>query len=145
MNKRLLFLAVAVASLAFAPAPLPRPQRRESSENDLNKMQGSWVRVKLGIGGQPNEDNCPVTITGTRMQFPSADDAWTLTLEAGRSPRTIDARRVNNEKSLFRGIYRFEGGDLIICWRGADANPERPTDFTAGVQGVWYQVYKRQR
>jgi uncharacterized protein (TIGR03067 family) len=77
------------------------------------------------------------------MQFPSKDDAWTLTLDPSKNPKTLDAKRVNNPNSQFRGIYRFEGGSLIICWRGADANPQRPTDFTAGVSGVWYQVYKR--
>src|SRR5262249_24547085 len=109
MNKRLLFLAVAVVSSvtlsSAAPAPLPRPQRRGASEDDLQKMQGKWVRVKLGIGTPAREDNCPVTITGTRMQFPSPSDAWTLTLDTGRSPRTIDAKRVNGENSQFRGIY----------------------------------------
>ena len=29
--------------------------------------------------------------------------------------------------------------DTAFIW------PERPVDFTAGGQGVWYQVYKRQK
>jgi uncharacterized protein (TIGR03067 family) len=143
---RRLLLSAALLSLAFAPAPLPKKSRnkRDTNESDLARMQGKWVRVKLGISGHPNVDNCPITITGTRMQFPSPDDAWILTLDAGRSPKSIDAARVTDRNSLFRGIYRFEGGDLIICWRGPDQKPERPQKLEAGAQGVWYQVYKRQ-
>jgi uncharacterized protein (TIGR03067 family) len=145
MNKSLFLLVIAGLSLAFAPAPFPKPGKRESKDDDLARMQGAWVRVELGIGVEPNPDNCRVTITGTRMQFPSASDAWNLTLDLGKKPRTIDARHVDNANSLFRGIYRFEGDNLIICWRGAGADPERPTEFTAGVREVWYQVYKRQK
>jgi len=76
------------------------------------------------------------------MQFPSAGDAWTLTLDTAARPKTIDATQVNNATNIFRGIYRFEGDNLIICWR---QNDNRPTDFTPGVQGVWYQVYQRQK
>jgi uncharacterized protein (TIGR03067 family) len=142
MRKSLFFLVPAVLALAFAPAPFPRPskQRGDTNESDLKKLQGAWTRVQLGIGVPPGVDNCAVTITGTRMQFPSPDDAWTLTLQATRKPKLIDAARVNAQKDVFRGIYRFEGGTLIICWRH---NGDRPTNFTAGVQGVWYQVYKR--
>lgn len=144
MNRRLLLLFV-VLSLAFAPAPFrSRPAKRDTSEGDLLKMQGKWVRVKLGISSQPNEDNCPITITEKHMQFPSPSDAWTLTLDATQSPKTLDAVNVGNKASVFRGIYRFEGNDLIICWRGPQQSPERPTSFEAGVQGVWYQIYRRQ-
>src|SRR5207249_4888557 len=72
MRKSLLFLATAVLSLAFAPAPFPRPGKRgDTNESDLKKLQGAWTRVQLGIGTQPGADNCAVTITGTRLQFPS--------------------------------------------------------------------------
>jgi uncharacterized protein (TIGR03067 family) len=143
--RRGVLLLIASLSLAFAPAPFPRRGKREPNASDLQKMQGAWVRVQLGISAQPSADNCAVTITGDRMQFPSRTDAWTLTLDPGRRPRTIDATRADNSKSLFRGIYRFDGDSLIICWRGAGADPQRPADFTAGVQGVWYQVYKRRK
>lgn len=138
-------LLAACLALAFAPAPFPRPGKRAADENDLKKLQGAWLRVQLGIGTTPKENNCPITITGTRMQFPVADDAWALTLNPAGKPKTLDARRISNPGSLFRGIYKFEGDSLIICWRGPSADPKRPTDFTAGVEGVWFQVYKRRK
>jgi uncharacterized protein (TIGR03067 family) len=141
MRKSLLLLVV--ASLAFAPAPFPRAGKRGSNESDLKKMQGRWDRVGLGTGEKPRPSTCLVTITGTRMQFPAADDAWVLTLGTTSNPKWLDAKRVNNPNSLFRGIYKFEGDALIIYWRGPDANPARPTDFTPGQPGVWYQVFKR--
>src|SRR3954463_13989149 len=118
MRKSLFFLATAVLSLAFAPAPFPRPGKRgDTNEGDLKKLQGAWVRVQLGISMQPGPDNCAVTISGTRLQFPSKDDAWTLTLVATKKPKQIDARRVSNQKDVFQGVYRLEGDTLTVCWR----------------------------
>jgi uncharacterized protein (TIGR03067 family) len=139
----LLLLLLVCLSLAFAPAPLPR-RGRGAAENDLQRMQGKWVRVELGISAPARPDNCPITITGTLMQFPSPNDAWKLTVDQSRRPnKAIDAAHRDNPATLFRGIYRFDGGRLIICWRGATNDPVRPEDFTPGAQGVWYQVYRR--
>jgi uncharacterized protein (TIGR03067 family) len=143
MRTTTLLAAVALA-LAFAPAPFPRPTRRDTKESDLTKMQGRWVRVKMTIGGRPGAQNTPVTVAGERMQFPAADDAWTITLDVTKRPKQIDLRRISNPKQMFRGVYRFDGDTLTICWRMSPEEKQRPTEFSEGGEGVWFQVYKRQ-
>ena len=144
MFRTMLFLAAA-GSLAFAPAPFPRPTRRDTSESDLKKLQGAWVRVTMTINGQPGAQNTPITITGTRMQFPSAGDAWTITLDTSKRPKTLDARRIGSPTNVFWGVYRLEGDTLTICWRHNVTEDKRPTDFDGSKSGIWYQVYKRQK
>jgi uncharacterized protein (TIGR03067 family) len=145
MRKQLLFIAAAALSLAFAPAPFPRPGKRVTSESDLQRMQGTWVRVKLTIGGKPGVQNVAMTITGNRMQWPSPSDAWVIKLDPSKNPRTIDQHHANNENSVFRGVYRWDGDTLIICCRQNATEQTRPTDFDGSKPEVWYQVFKRQK
>src|SRR5438876_567804 len=96
--RRSSLLLAALLSLAFAPAPFPRPGKRDTSESDLKKMQGAWVRVKNTFHGRSQEANdTPVTITGMRMQFPAASDAWTITLDATKKPKTIDLKHIDGD------------------------------------------------
>jgi uncharacterized protein (TIGR03067 family) len=140
-----LFLAAAVLSLAFAPAPFPRPGKRDTNDSDLKKLQGAWVRARLTMNGRSNADSTPITITGQRMQFPVPSDAWTLTLDVTKKPKTIDARQIGNGRNVFWGIYRLEGDTLTICWRHNVTEDQRPTTFDESAAGVWFQVYKRQK
>src|SRR5262249_16818397 len=145
-------LAAAVLSLGFAPAPLPRPN---STKEDMKKLQGGWVRVQLTIAGRPTSDGpngCPITITGDRLQFPSAADAWTITLDARKKPKWIDytGATPSMKGTFFRGIYRIEGDTLTICVRQKATEKDRPTDFSPGKPSKggfehWIQVYKRKK
>jgi uncharacterized protein (TIGR03067 family) len=145
MRKSLSLLAIAVVSLAFAPAPFSRPARRDNNESDLKKMQGKWVRIRNTVDGAEWGGGTPVTITGNRMQFPSPDDAWTITLDVAKSSRWIDLVQVNQPQSNFRGVYRVQGNMLTICWRHNVTPANRPTSFAPKQSGVWYQVFERRK
>jgi uncharacterized protein (TIGR03067 family) len=143
MYRSPLLLAAVVLSLAFAPAPFPRPGKRDTNESDLKKLQGGWLRVTMTLDGQFRQDNTPITIIQARMQFPAPTDAWTLTLDATKKPKTIDARNVGNPQNVFYGIYQIEGDTLTICWRHNVTVDKRPTNFDRAAPGVWHQIYKR--
>ena len=54
-------LAGGVLSLAFAPAPLPKP---DPSKEDLERMQGAWLRISATQGGVVRPLNDVVEIVG---------------------------------------------------------------------------------
>jgi uncharacterized protein (TIGR03067 family) len=144
---RRLLLPLVTLSLAFAPAPFPRP---DSPKDDLKKMQGTWERVALTIGGAAHPEapgQITIVITGTHLQFPSPQDAWTITLDAGKKPRHFDYRGAAPpvQKITFRGIYRLEGDTLTICCVESARGEDRPTKFESLGGQVWLQVYKRKK
>jgi uncharacterized protein (TIGR03067 family) len=146
MRERLLFL-VAGLSLGFAPAPFPKP---DPTKEDLKDLQGAWVRVKLTIDGRPSSDGpngCPITIKGNHLQFPSPDDAWTITLDATRKPRTIVYKAASKALAghVYRGVYRLEQDRLTLCVRHGGEEKDRPNDFDANKPGLWLQVFERKK
>jgi uncharacterized protein (TIGR03067 family) len=145
MRQGLFLLAVVVVSLAFAPAPFPRPARRDSHESDLKKLQGLWWVVRHTVDGSEALGLATVTITGDRLQFPSPDEAWTITLDVARTPRWIDLVPVNQPASCFRGIYRVQGNKLTICLRQEASPADRPTSFDPRQKRVWYLVFERRK
>ena len=141
---RTLALCLATAlCLAFAPAPFPKSGRPAGNEDDLKKLQGKWLRVQSN--GQPT-DRAPATITGDRMQFSSASDAWILKLDATKSPRRIDFVKVGEKGNFYRGVYRVEGDTFTYSIRYGASEENRPLSLDLDKRGdAWVQVYKRQR
>jgi uncharacterized protein (TIGR03067 family) len=138
--RTMLLVVAALAGLAFAPAPFPR---RRAPVDDLTLLQGKWQRVESH--GQVERDGVVVTITGTRMQFPSREDAWTLTLDQNRRPRRIDFAQIGGMKTDFRGVYRIEGDTFTYCVRHGASEAERPLSLDGDQKNVWLQVYRRQK
>jgi uncharacterized protein (TIGR03067 family) len=137
----------ALLSLAFAPAPFPKP---DSTKHDLNKLQGTWTRVSLTIGGRRHDeglDGTTIVITGTRLQFPTPHDAWMISLNAKKSPKLFDYTGATPtvKDFVFRGIYRLEGDTLTICCNQGKEDKNRPTKFESAGGHVWLQVFKRKR
>jgi uncharacterized protein (TIGR03067 family) len=142
-------LALAVLMLGFAPAPFPRSDRRKSNQSDLERCQGTWVRVQLHIDGQPRNEGpngTTITITSNRLQFPVASDAWFISLDETKRPRQITYRGATDtvRRHVFRGVYRLEGDTLTICCRDGEEK-DRPLDLSATGQGIWLQVFKRRK
>jgi len=140
--------------LGFAPAAGPKPDRR----SDLEKMQGTWDRTHLTIGGRLQEEppaDGKIEIKGTHLQFPTPADSWTITLDPKRDPKWFDYRGnisfakdgkfPSNTDTIYRGIYRLEGDTLTICSVRNGSEKDRPTKFKSTGGAVWLQVFKRQR
>jgi uncharacterized protein (TIGR03067 family) len=124
----------------------PKPDR----PSDLEKMQGTWYRTDLTIAGEVQDEKpgeVKIEIKGTRLQFPTPEDSWTITLDAKRDPKWFDYRgnKPPNTDTIHRGIYRLEGDTLTICTVRNGDEKDRPTKFESTGGAVWLQVYKRQR
>lgn len=103
-----------------------------SEQDDLKRMQGEWKVEKAQRGGEspPAEDltKLSVRIDGNKMSIDDGsarDERAAITLDPSQKPATIDLKRLSDDKVL-RGIYKFDGDTLTICWDREDA---RPTEF----------------
>jgi uncharacterized protein (TIGR03067 family) len=134
MRRTLLLLAGLL--MGFAPAPLPRQERPDAaSQGDLQAMKGAWIERFSG--------SAVVTIMGDRMEYAS-NYAWKLTLNAKTSPKRIKAVGVGSEVAgkTRSGIYRLEGGKLIICWRRQLAGKlDWPSSLDPFHKDVWIEVF----
>src|SRR5262249_43228652 len=96
-------------------------------------MQGVWVvfeyKVEGGdLVGKFRETFC-FRFEGSRLTCTTGDavcSRWDLTLSPGSAPREITKKEVGG-RCVLRGIYRFEGDELVICQD--DGEDRRPTEF----------------
>src|SRR4029077_3860953 len=89
---------------------------------------------KLGSGllGERFAQDGVLTVAGREMTIvsPETGEKRTATyrIDPTTSPRQIDL--VTRNDRIFRGIYKFEDEDLIVCLQPGD-RVDRPDDFTA--------------
>jgi len=120
---RLLTLLVAMA-LVQNPAPV---------QSDQDKMQGTWRIVRYyefssepGIGIRPAE---PDQIAGNAWIRPGrTTEVYRLKLDSTKSPKEVDLTATRLANQFLKGIYKFEGDQLFICYSYDPALP-RPAEF----------------
>jgi uncharacterized protein (TIGR03067 family) len=152
MSKYLLFLAVGL-TLAFAPAPFPRASRRERSEDDLKKSQGTWEIVSRTRGGQAVGHVVATAEIGSgKYTLVNASGNWRspfiMALDHRAKPRTIDLKSEKGNASA-RGIYELKGDLLRLSYvfrdDGLRPGDARPTDFEGQPPEVYLDVFKRRK
>jgi len=130
--KRLLLIILATVFLTAAETPLD-----EASTKDLEKLQGDWAVLSMTRDGEkiPDDDAQAIfrTVKGTQytvFRFDKAIGKGTFTLDATKTPKTIDALAANSPKEkVMRGIYEISGDTYKVCF-GAPGK-DRPTEMTA--------------
>jgi uncharacterized protein (TIGR03067 family) len=128
-----------IFALAFSAMGAPATAQDQSAAFD--QFQGNWDVTELVEDGKviPAElirsvlpSGGKVEIVDNAIVFRSVDDrklrARTFSIDAARYPRTIDVN--SGDKTDGWGIYRFDGGRLIICVTSTDET-ERPDEFSA--------------
>jgi uncharacterized protein (TIGR03067 family) len=137
-------LALAALSLAFAPAPLTR---RDSSKEDLKKIQGEWVRVHYTINGKLTGGECWITIAGTLLRYGNnpGSDEWTISIDARKKTKMIDLVSFKDKKKTYRGIYRLQEDTLTIYSRASPSEKDRPTRFDPSQGNLDVEVFKRRK
>ena len=136
---------IVLSSLAFAPAPVYRA--KPDKRTDLDKLQGEWVRVSLFTDGKRHEEavgSVVPTIKGDTLAFGSPGDTWRLTLDATKSPKRFDGRRLESDM-CFVGVYELKGDNLVVCWHLSASENNRPASFDPAQPGVWVHVYERKK
>jgi uncharacterized protein (TIGR03067 family) len=113
----------------------------DASRKDLEKMQGDWQAAKMVIDGfqLPDDDAQALFRTVKRdhytvFRFDKPRGQGTMTLDATKKPKTIDAQPAGppgKMPPLMLGIYEIDGTTLKLCFSAP--GKQRPTDFSAKV------------
>jgi uncharacterized protein (TIGR03067 family) len=148
MHRFVLLLTTAGLAMAFAPAPFPKP---DSSQKEIRKLNGSWTRVSMTVGGNMIGGTMDAVIAGNRMKYlrpqgePIVD--WAITVDPRKTPRVFDMKALTGgEKgTTYWGIYRFENDTLTIAGCKGPTESSRPISFTAPIPGLIIEVFKRRK
>lgn len=109
---------------------------------ELKLFEGSWTVVKLVEDGKviPAERISDVLPSGGRLEIVDNSllfvdvhtgqrHARTITIDATSYPSTIDMKS-SDAPEVSRGIYRFDNGQLIVCF-GDTFTETRPSELSA--------------
>ena len=135
------------------PRRLNYPDDRRQAQEDLAKLQGSWVRVLGENDGRRSTapDSWTATYEGDRLTLKSGGEHYRtglVTLDATRTPRAMNTWDVDgpNKDAVFPGIYELDGDKLKVCF--AHPGEKRPTEFKADGSaggGFVFYVYERRK
>ncbi len=131
-------ISLLAASLAYA-----------GGAGDQKKFQGAWQRVSIIDGGKAVEgaDKGFVIFSGSEYTLKDGDTVkskGTFKLDESKNPKEFDVipgAGPNKGKTL-KGIYKFEGEQLVYCIAGFDL--ERPKSF-ASPEGSKLRLYVNKR
>jgi uncharacterized protein (TIGR03067 family) len=131
-------ISLLAAGLAFA-----------GGASDQKKFQGAWQRVSIIDDGKMVEgaEKGSVVFSGSEYTLKDGDTVkskGTYKLDESKSPKEFDvmpAAGPSKGKTL-KGIYKFEGEQLIYCIAGPDL--DRPKEF-ASPAGSKLRLYTNKR
>ncbi len=104
---------------------------------DLDKLQGTWVRVSVVRDGKevPADQfkNSKLTIQGDKYTLDEGKDkrSGTFKVDASKTPHTLDiiSDAGPNKGKTLKGIYKIEGDTFTYCVAGP--GKDRPTEFSS--------------
>lgn len=116
---------------------------------DEDKFQGAWQRVSITDDGKKVEgvENSSVVFSGSEYALKEGDKVkskGTYKLDASKDPKEFDVvpgAGPYKGKTL-KGIYKFDGDQLIYCIAGLDL--DRPKEF-ASPAGMKLRLYVNKR
>jgi len=103
------------------------------AQSDQDAMQGTWRIVRYyefspepGTASRPAE---PDRISGNVWLRPGRSTGeYRLKLDSTKNPKEVDLSATRLGDQFLKGIYKFEGNQLFICYSYDPALP-RPTEF----------------
>jgi len=140
--------------LGLAVLLIPPAAGDDKEKSDTDKLQGEWVAVSMELSGRKAADDY---VKKTSLVIKGEDWQQTLNgtkakdrkfkLDPSKSPKEIDFEltdpKTDKAARLTRGIYKFEGDQLILC-RQIIPERERPKEFkTTDKDGAELVVFKR--
>jgi uncharacterized protein (TIGR03067 family) len=154
MKARLLFAClVLLGASAFAPAPFPRTQRPSKDTVAVAQIQGTWTILKLHLtddkGGLIDQGDylSEIVVANNRWNFHyrqgrNAPTTYQLTIDAGKTPATIDLTQIGQTTPYGTGIIRRKGDSM---WMLYSFGKQRPTSFENRPNGYWHLTLQRKR
>jgi uncharacterized protein (TIGR03067 family) len=135
------------------PGVKPGGTADPSDSKSAEKLDGKWFVVRQEEHGGPVPaviaKRLSMVIDGGKMEWyignPGANFAATITLDEEK--KTVDAKITRSSfigKTML-GIYKFENGQLHMCWGeiGTDKRPEKYASTKPGGGAFNYTVYSR--
>jgi uncharacterized protein (TIGR03067 family) len=110
-----------------------------AGDKELDKIQGTWSLTSHEVNGKatPEADlkKMTITVSGDKASVKQGDQvvqAWTLKLDATKTPNTVDSMVTEGEGkgTTMLGIYELSGDTMKFCFD--PAGKKRPTDFKGG-------------
>jgi uncharacterized protein (TIGR03067 family) len=153
-----LLLAAAVISGQPAVAgekPAAKPvDSRQQARDDLEKLQGTWMRVEMEVEGKafpldPDEE-WTASYKGDLLTLARGGKPYQtnsiVTLDPAQTPKAMNTWNTEGDTKdkTWPGIYEIDGDTLKVCFAKPGAN--RPTEFTTNKgTGYLYVEYKRKK
>jgi uncharacterized protein (TIGR03067 family) len=132
----------AISLLAASPA-------FAGSASDQEKFQGAWQRVSIIDDGKMVEgaEKGSVVFSGNEYTLKDGDtvkSTGTYKLDESKSPKEFDVMPGAGpyKGKTLKGIYKFDGDQLIYCIAGPDL--DRPKEF-ASPAGSKLRLYTNKR
>ena len=153
MTRLVLFgIGLVAVGLVGVAAEEPKPADvRKQAADDLNAMQGTWMRVAMEVEGQPFPLDPAVewtaTYKGDLLTLAKGGKPYQansiVTLDPGRTPKAVNtwSAEGDTKDQTWPGIYKLAGDTMTICF--ARPGEGRPTEFSTKAGGYLLAVYKR--
>jgi uncharacterized protein (TIGR03067 family) len=138
----ILFLATSLASA---------DDKQEAAARELKKLEGDWKALKSEDDGRESDGGNGILIEKDKMRLKIGDRVvftGTITIDPSAEPKTIDLKYTDGPGvtgMTQRGIYRWDGDKLEICWNpvGKDERPKKFTTKAAPGNGFQYRKYEK--
>ncbi len=142
---------VLLFALVFTVGPLAAEDKAEAAKKELNKLQGDWKPLKSEDDGRVNEGGDPIIIEGDKLSLVIRDRitfVGKIILDPTTNPKKIDWKITEGPgvvDKTYRGIYRWDGDKLEVCWSpvGAEERPQKFTTKPTAGKGLQYRVYAK--
>lgn len=139
---------VLVVATMFAAGGVPADGQEKEDDltrKELETFRGKWAGVSGGAEGWALvfDGN-----KGESLQGTTVNHRFVLKVDSSKNPKTYDQVVTEGQfkGESYRGIYKFDGDTLTICYVTPSSQKARPTEFSTGEKGGEYlQTYKRQK
>jgi uncharacterized protein (TIGR03067 family) len=110
--------------------------QKEGADKKLEKFQGKWATASVTVDGEAEDEikDRFLAIKGDKATFLDKDKergTGSMKLDPGKSPARLDFTYEDGpaKGKTLKGIYKFEGDTLTLCYGGFGKN--RPTEFAS--------------
>ena len=111
-------------------------QKKGADKKELENFQGKWATASVTVDGEAEDEikDRFLAIKGDKATFLDKDKergTGSMKLDPGKSPAHLDFTYEDGpaKGTTLKGIYKFEGDTLTLCYGGF--GKDRPTEFAS--------------